>query len=148
MGTTYSCVGLYTEEGKVKILEDEEGKKTQPSVITFLDDCRTAVGYDAYKAAKEDPSRTLVYDVKRLIGKFPDHEEVKTGRPTWPFDITGDDHNRIRIKRNEAPQSLAYSEEMSAIVLEKMKAMAEKEAHSEIRQAVVTVPAYFTKSQK
>ena len=85
MGTTYSCVGLYTSDGKVKILEDEEGKKTQPSVITFLDEDSAAVGYDAYKAAKENPSRTLVYDVKRLIGKFPEHEEVMKGKPTWPF---------------------------------------------------------------
>ena len=76
LGTTYSCVGLYTSEGKVQILEDEDGKKTQPSVIAFLDNDRTRVGYDAYKAAKEDPSRTLVYDVKRLIGKFPEHDEV------------------------------------------------------------------------
>ena len=70
------------------------------------------------------------------------------GKPTWPFQVTGDDSNRIRIKRNEAPHNIQYSEEMSAIVLEKMKAMAEKEANAEIRKAVVTVPAYFTKSQK
>ena len=54
LGTTYSCVGLFTRQGKVKIIEDEEGKKSQPSVITFLDESSAAVGYDAYFAAKEN----------------------------------------------------------------------------------------------
>ena len=76
LGTTYSCVGLYDSEGRVRIIPDENGKETQPSVITFLNEFSTAVGYEAYEAAKEDPSRTLVYDVKRLIGKFPEHDEV------------------------------------------------------------------------
>ena len=73
LGTTYSCVGLYMEDGTVEILKDEHGKATIPSVICFKSKFDAVVGRAAYAAAAEDPSRTLIYDVKRLIGKTLNH---------------------------------------------------------------------------
>ena len=56
-----------------------------PSVITFLENSKTAIGRDAYEANKTDPSKTLVYDVKRMIGKYPGHPEIEQRKNTWPF---------------------------------------------------------------
>ena len=69
LGTTYSCAGLYMEDGTIEILRDEHGEATIPSVICFKSRYEVEVGRAAYAAAAEDPSRTLIYDVKRLIGK-------------------------------------------------------------------------------
>lgn len=80
LGTTYSVVGLFTSSGEVKILDDgyeEDQKFTVPSVVAFLpDNFATAVGRAAYQAAKDLNDITLIYDVKRLIGKYPDHHEI------------------------------------------------------------------------
>ena len=79
LGTTYSVVGLFTQDGDVKILDDGygDGRFTVPSVVAFQSEFETTVGRAAYKAAMDNENITLIYDVKRLIGRFPEHEEVK-----------------------------------------------------------------------
>ena len=79
LGTTYSVVGLFTSSGEVKILDDGYGEEkfTVPSVVAFLpENFATAVGRAAYQAAKDSNDITLIYDVKRLIGKYPGHHEI------------------------------------------------------------------------
>ena len=81
LGTTYCCVGLVNKDGSVEILTDDEGRKTSPSVITFSSEYHTEVGHDAYSTA-ESTGSTLIYDVKRLIGrKF----STVTSSANWPF---------------------------------------------------------------
>ena len=118
-----------------------------PSVVCYKGDnnYETAVGRAAYKAAKET-GNTLIFDIKRLLGKLPNDPKVNNLKPDWPFEIGTDDAERIRIKRNASGADDLYGEELSAIVLEKMKSIAELEANATVSKAVVTVPAYFTKA--
>ena len=90
LGTTYSCVGLWLADGTVKILTDEFGSTTVPSVIYFKgeNNFETAVGKAAYQAAKDSGSgndNTLIYDIKRLLGKLPNDQEIESLKADWPF---------------------------------------------------------------
>ena len=84
LGTTYSCVGLFKADGSIEILE-EDGHATVPSVICFTSQFKTEVGHAAYRAAAAHEERSLVYDVKRLIGKNLDHPETQNANSSWPF---------------------------------------------------------------
>ena len=147
LGTTYSCVAVW-RNGKVDIIPNDLGERTTPSVVTFTDNERL-VG----QAAKNQITRNYentVYDAKRLIGRRYDEPEVQKDIKAWPFKVVKDTKkNRplIRVKyKNEEKTFLP--EEISAMVLEKMKKYAEDFLGHKINDAVVTVPAYFNDGQR
>jgi heat shock protein 1/8 len=145
LGTTYSCVGVW-QNGRVEIIANDQGNRTTPSYVGFTDDERL-IGDAAKSQAATNPSNT-VFDAKRLIGrKFDDHV-VQSEKKLWPFsvvDVAGKPKIEVQWK-GEKHQFLP--EEISAAVLQKMKATAEGFLGSPVKDAVITVPAYFNDSQR
>ena len=145
LGTTYSCVGVW-QNGRVEIIANDQGNRTTPSYVAFTDDERL-IGDAAKSQASSNPSNT-VFDAKRLIGrKFDDHV-VQTEKKMWPFKVV-DSGGKPKMEvtwKGEVHQFLP--EEISAAVLQKMKATAEAYLGTTVKDAVVTVPAYFNDSQR
>ena len=141
LGTTNSCVAVL-ESGKPKIIENSEGDRTTPSVVAYTDN-ETIVGQSAKRQAVTNPENTL-YAIKRLIGrKF--EGEIKKEAESTPFKIIKANNGDAWVEvKNEklAPQQI------SAQVLTKMKKSAEDYLGHEIKEAVITVPAYFNDSQR
>ncbi len=146
LGTTYSCVGIY-KDGKVEIIANEQGNRTTPSWVAFTDKERL-IG-DSAKAQFNSNSKNTVFDAKRLIGrKFSDpvtQDEIKR----FPYKIfnDGNDRPKIEVQYMGEPKQL-YPEEISAAVLVKMKEIAEAYLGQSVKNAVVTVPAYFNDAQR
>ena len=141
LGTTNSCVAVL-ESGKPKIIENSEGDRTTPSVVAYTDN-ETIVGQSAKRQAVTNPENTL-YAIKRLIGRKFDGEIKKEAEST-PFKIIKANNGDAWVEvKNEklAPQQI------SAQVLTKMKKSAEDYLGHEIKEAVITVPAYFNDSQR
>ena len=141
LGTTNSCVAVL-EGGKPKIIENSEGDRTTPSVVAYTDN-ETIVGQSAKRQAVTNPENTL-YAIKRLIGRKFDGETKKDAETT-PFNIIKADNGDawVEVKGEKlAPQQI------SAQVLTKMKKSAEDYLGHEIKEAVITVPAYFNDSQR
>ena len=141
LGTTNSCVAVL-EGGKPKIIENSEGDRTTPSVVAYTDN-ETIVGQSAKRQAVTNPENTL-YAIKRLIGRKFDGETKKEAETT-PFKIIKADNGDawVEVKGEKlAPQQI------SAQVLTKMKKSAEDYLGHEIKEAVITVPAYFNDSQR
>ncbi|KAG2229985.1 heat shock 70 kDa protein 2 [Thamnidium elegans] len=145
LGTTYSCVGVWESE-RVEIIANEQGNRTTPSYVAFSD-AERLVGDAAKNQAAMNPKNT-VFDAKRLIGRRFDDQDVKEDMKNWPFTI---------IEKNEAPfiqvefegKTVSYSpQEISSMVLIKMKEIAEAKLGKKVSKAVVTVPAYFNDSQR
>ena len=145
LGTTYSCVGVF-KNGGVEILPNEFGSRITPSVVAFTDEERL-VGEAAKNQATINPERTL-YDVKRLIGRKFDEKEVQHDAQFLPYKIVNKD-SKAYIRANFKGQDRTFSpEEISAMVLTKMKEIAEQNLGVEVKNAIVTVPAYFNDSQR
>ena len=141
LGTTNSCVAIL-ESGKPKIIENSEGDRTTPSVVAYTEN-ETIVGQSAKRQAVTNPENTL-YAIKRLIGRKFDGEIKKEAEST-PFKIIKADNGDawVEVKGEKlAPQQI------SAQVLTKMKKSAEDYLGQEIKEAVITVPAYFNDSQR
>ena len=141
LGTTNSCVAIL-ESGKPKIIENSEGDRTTPSVVAYTEN-ETIVGQSAKRQSVTNPENTL-YAIKRLIGRKFDGEIKKEAEST-PFKIIKADNGDawVEVKGEKlAPQQI------SAQVLTKMKKSAEDYLGHEIKEAVVTVPAYFNDSQR
>ena len=141
LGTTNSCVAIL-ESGKPKIIENSEGDRTTPSVVAYTEN-ETIVGQSAKRQAVTNPENTL-YAIKRLIGRKFDGEIKKEAEST-PFKIIKADNGDawVEVKGEKlAPQQI------SAQVLTKMKKSAEEYLGHEIKEAVITVPAYFNDSQR
>ena len=141
LGTTNSCVAIL-ESGKPKIIENSEGDRTTPSVVAYTEN-ETIVGQSAKRQAVTNPENTL-YAIKRLIGRKFDGEIKKEAEST-PFKIIKADNGDawVEVKGEKlAPQQI------SAQVLTKMKKSAEDYLGHEIKEAVITVPAYFNDSQR
>ena len=143
LGTTNSCVSVL-EGGKYKIIPNAEGHNTTPSVIGFSGSEETLVGQVAKRQAVTNPTKTL-YGIKRLIGRKFSAEEAKRFSDIAPFKIfankNGDAWVRIEGK-DLSPQ------EISAKVLQKLKTAAEDYLGHEVKEAVITVPAYFNDAQR
>ena len=141
LGTTNSCVAVL-ESGKPKIIENSEGDRTTPSVVAYTEN-ETIVGQSAKRQAVTNPENTL-YAIKRLIGrKF--EGEIKKEAESTPFKIIKSDNGDawVEVKGEKiAPQQI------SAQVLSKMKKSAEDYLGHEVKEAVITVPAYFNDSQR
>src|SRR5581483_7403435 len=143
LGTTNSCVAIM-EGTKVRVIENSEGDRTTPSIVAFAEDAEVIVGQAAKRQAITNPANT-VYAVKRLIGRKYDEDVVQRDIKMVPYKIVraknGDAWVEVRGKQM-APQ------EISARVLQKMKKTAEDYLGHEVKEAVITVPAYFNDSQR
>ena len=143
LGTTNSCVAVL-EGGKPKVIENSEGARTTPSIVAFTDDEEILVGQSAKRQAVTNPKNTL-FAIKRLIGRRFDDDVVQKDINMVPYKITRADNGDawVEVKgRKMAPP------EISARVLMKMKKTAEDYLGEEVKEAVVTVPAYFNDSQR
>jgi molecular chaperone DnaK len=143
LGTTNSCVAVM-EGGKAKVIENSEGDRTTPSVVAFTKDDEVLVGQSAKRQAVTNPNNTL-FAIKRLIGRRFKDDVVQRDRSMVPYKIVEADNGDawVDVKgRKLAPP------EISARVLMKMKKTAEDYLNEEIKEAVITVPAYFNDSQR
>lgn len=146
LGTTYSAVGVW-QNGRVEIIANDQGNRTTPSYVAFTDTERL-IGDSAKNQASMNPKNT-VYDAKRMIGrKFDDHHLQKDMR-LYSFDVVNDGQNRPKIKvTHKEEEALFFPEEISAMVLSKMKQIAEDYIGEPVTDAVITVPAYFGDAQR
>jgi len=146
LGTTYSCVGVF-KNGRVEIIANDQGNRITPSYVAFTDSGERLVGDAAKNQATINPENT-VFDVKRLIGRKYSDKSVQADKKLVPYDIVSDkDKPVVQVELDGSMQSFA-PEEISAMILQKMKATAETFLGKEIFNAVVTVPAYFNDAQR
>lgn len=146
LGTTYSCVGIF-KNGRVEIIPNEFGNRITPSFVAWTDEERL-VGEAAKNQAHLNPKRS-VYVVKRLIGRAFEDKEVQRDAKWLPYDIinkAGKPYVRVKVQGGEE-KSLS-PEEISAMILTKMKEIAENYLGREVKHAVITVPAYFNDQQR
>jgi len=145
LGTTYSCVAIF-KNGRVEIIPNDQGNRITPSYVAFTEDERL-VGEAAKNQATINPSQTL-FDVKRLIGRRFTDSTVQKDLKLLPFEIVnqgGKPMISVKIKGEDKTMS---PEEVSSMVLTKMKETAENYLGQEVKHAVVTVPAYFNDAQR
>ena len=140
LGTTNSCVSVM-EGGSAKVIENTEGARTTPSVVAFGDE--RLVGVPAKRQAVTNPENTI-FAVKRLIGKKYEDKSVQKDIKTSPFKIIKSSNGDAWVKAKDEDYSPS---QISAFTLQKMKETAEKYLGSEVKKAVITVPAYFNDSQ-
>ena len=145
LGTTYSCVGIF-RNGSVEIIPNELGNRITPSVVAFTDDDRL-VGEAAKNQAALNPKRTI-YSVKRLIGRKYNDKEVQMDKKLLPYDIIDKDGKPYIQVETKGQKKLYSPEEISAMILTKMKTIAENFLGTKVKNAVITVPAYFNDSQR
>ncbi len=143
LGTTNSCVAIL-EGGKPKVVENSEGGRTTPSIVAFTTDNEVLVGQAAKRQAVTNPHNTL-FAVKRLIGRRFDDDVVKRDMSLVPYKIVRADNGDAWV---EAGGKKMAPPEISARVLIKMKKTAEDYLGEEVKEAVITVPAYFNDSQR
>ena len=143
LGTTNSCVSII-DGNKTKVIENSEGDRTTPSYVAFTDDNETLVGQSAKRQAVTNPSNTL-YAIKRLIGRKFDEDAVQKDINLVPYSIVKNTNGDAWV---EANGKKIAPPEVSAKILMKMKQTAEDYLGSEVKEAVITVPAYFNDSQR
>ena len=142
LGTTYSCVGVW-QQGKVEIIANDQGNRTTPSYVAFTDTERLVS--DAAKIPKTN-SKNTVFDAKRLIGRRFDDEKIRSDMKHWPFAVVND-CGKPKIQVEYKGETCRFTpEEISSMVLTKMKKTAELFLGTTVQDAVITVPAYFNDS--
>ena len=141
LGTTNSCVAVM-EGGEAVVIPNEEGRRTTPSVVAFMDNGERKVGDPAKRQAITNPTRTIS-SVKRFMGSR--YSEVKDEAERATFKATKGDNDTVRV---DIDGRLYTPQELSAMILQKMKKTAEDFLGSEVTEAVITVPAYFNDSQR
>ena len=146
LGTTYSCVGVWQND-RVEIIASDTGNRTVPSMVTFTD-AERLIGDASKSAAAAYPTAT-VFDAKRMIGRDFTDSVLQKDLKYFPYTVKNDGKNRPQIVvETKDGEKQFYPEEISAMVLQKMKAIAESYLGETIKDAVVTVPAYFTDAQR
>ncbi|MDQ3051065.1 MAG: molecular chaperone DnaK [Bacteroidota bacterium] len=141
LGTTNSCVAVM-EGNEPVVIPNSEGRRTTPSIVAFLKDGERKVGDPAKRQAITNPKQTI-YSIKRFMGETFDKMSMEVARV--PYEVVKGDNNTARVKigdRNYTPQ------EISAMILQKMKKTAEDYLGHEVTEAVITVPAYFNDAQR
>ncbi|KAL5693782.1 hypothetical protein EMGR_004320 [Emarellia grisea] len=145
LGTTYSCVGVM-QNGKVEIIANDQGNRITPSYVAFTDEERL-VGDAAKNQYASNPTRTI-FDIKRLIGRKFDDKDVQKDAKNFPYKVVNKDGKPVvKVEVNKSPK-IFTPEEVSAMVLGKMKDIAEGYLGKKVTHAVVTVPAYFNDAQR
>jgi len=145
LGTTYSCVGVF-QHGKVEIIANDQGNRTTPSYVAFTDTERL-IGDPAKNQVAINPTNTI-FDAKRLIGRKFEDSTVQSDMKHWPFKVVAfGDKPKLEVEYKNETKTFT-PEEISAMVLTKMKETAEAYLGMEVKDAVVTVPAYFNDSQR
>ncbi|KAG7194374.1 Heat shock protein ssb1 [Scheffersomyces spartinae] len=144
LGTTYSCVATY--DSAVEIIANEQGNRVTPSFVAFNSEERL-IGDAAKNQAALNPKNT-VFDAKRLIGRAFEDESVQKDIKTWPFKVVNDNGNpKIEVEYLEETKTFS-PQEISSMVLTKMKEIAEAKIGKAVEKAVITVPAYFNDAQR
>ncbi len=143
LGTTNSCVAVL-EGSEAKVIPNSEGARTTPSVVAFTKDGETLVGEPAKRQAVTNPENTL-FAIKRLIGRKCDDEVVQKDKDMVPYKIVCADNGDAWVEVNGKKMS---PQEVSALILKKMKQTAEDYLGEEVKEAVITVPAYFNDAQR
>jgi hypothetical protein len=151
LGTTYSCVAYFRTgkpRGEVVVIPNDMGNRTTPSVVNFLPNNDVVVGEAANEQSYSNSSN-FIYSAKRLIGRQFNDEKVQNDMKFWRFKVIDDGNNiaKIQIKPDGNEKTL-FPEEISAKILKKLKQTAENHLGCEVKNAVITVPAYFNDSQK
>jgi heat shock protein 1/8 len=145
LGTTYSCVGVF-QHGKVEIIANDQGNRTTPSYVAFTDTERL-IGDAAKNQVAMNPTNTI-FDAKRLIGRKFDDPTVQADMKHWPFEvISAEGKPKIQVLYKDEKKNF-FPEEVSSMVLTKMKETAEAYLGKTVTNAVITVPAYFNDSQR
>jgi L1 cell adhesion molecule like protein len=145
LGTTYSCVGVF-QHGKVEIIANDQGNRTTPSYVAFTETERL-IGDAAKNQVAMNPSNTI-FDAKRLIGRKFDDPVIQADMKHWPFDVRNfDSKPKIEVTYKDELKTF-FPEEISSMVLTKMKETAEAYLGKTVTNAVITVPAYFNDSQR
>src|SRR3984885_8779671 len=145
LGTTYSCVGVF-QHGKVEIIANDQGNRTTPSYVAFTDTERL-IGDAAKNQTAMNPHNT-VFDAKRLIGRRFADAEVQADMKHWPFKVLDKGGKPVIQVEYKGEEKTFSPEEVSSMVLTKMRETAEAYLGGTIKNAVVTVPAYFNDSQR
>jgi len=145
LGTTYSCVGVW-QNGRVEIIANDQGHRITPSYVAWTMDDQRLIGDAAKNQASSNPENT-VFDAKRLIGRKFEDDAVQKDMKHWPFKIV-DKGGKPAIAVDAKGRKEFSPEEISAMVLSKMRKVAEDYLGSEVKYAVVTVPAYFNDAQR
>ena len=143
LGTTNSCVSIM-EGGEPKVISNSEGTRTTPSMVAFNDEGERLVGQVAKRQAVTNPLRTI-YSIKRLVGQEFKSAEVKHTKKMVSYEVVKGNQNLAYVKvddKNYSPQ------EISASILQKMKQTAEEYLGESVKEAVITVPAYFSDAQR
>jgi len=144
LGTTYSCVAVW-RNGRVDICPNEQGHRITPSYVAFCKDGTRLVGDSAKNQSSGNPTNTI-FDVKRLIGRKFSDATVQKDKTLFPFSLKGDKSGKPVLEIDGGKQFTP--EEISAMILRKMKETAETYLGQEVKHAVVTVPAYFNDAQR
>ncbi|KAK9911154.1 hypothetical protein M0R45_035077 [Rubus argutus] len=146
LGTTYSCVGVWQHD-RVEIIANDQGNRTTPSYVAFTDTERL-IGDAAKNQVAMNPINT-VFDAKRLIGRRFSDSTVQGDIKHWPFKVIAGPGDKPMIVVSYKGEEKQFSaEEISSMVLVKMREIAEAYLGSTVKNAVVTVPAYFNDSQR
>ena len=147
LGTTYSCVAVW-KNGRVEICPNDQGNRITPSYVAWTSGNQRLVGDAAKNQAASNPTNT-VFDVKRLIGRKFSDSSVQKDAKLLPYTIVGDKGDKTAVKvKVDGSSKVLSPEEVSAMVLRRMKETAESYLGETVNHAVVTVPAYFNDAQR
>ncbi|KAK9072980.1 hypothetical protein SSX86_007302 [Deinandra increscens subsp. villosa] len=146
LGTTYSCVAVWNH-GRIEIIPNEQGYRTTPSIVAFLD-AERLIGDGAKNQVAMNPSNTI-FDAKRLIGRKFSDSKVQENKKLWPFRVIEGPSDTPKIVVSYKGQEKEFlAEEISSMIVGKMKEIAEAYLGKVVKNAVITVPAYFNDSQR